>query len=145
MVNFGPLATEICWRVWGTPANFNGFRVLASLLQRRRSTEANQTLHNVWPSVSWDGTLFYAFRGLLPCYGILPGAKFTLHASNCLCALLYWQRYCTALQYWASAKLCGVEQMAPPIFGRAAITLAIAPRFVYDTRNMWGNAQRDGV
>jgi len=26
---------------WGIPANFNGFRVLASLLQRRRSTEAN--------------------------------------------------------------------------------------------------------
>jgi len=49
MVNFGPLAAEICWRVWGTPANFNDFRVLASLLQRRRSMEANQTLHNVWP------------------------------------------------------------------------------------------------
>jgi len=32
MVNFGPLAAEICWRVWGTPANFNGFRVLAALL-----------------------------------------------------------------------------------------------------------------
>ena len=50
MVNFGPLAAEIRWRVWGTPANFNGFRVLASLLQRRRSTEVNQTLHYVWPS-----------------------------------------------------------------------------------------------
>jgi len=22
---------KICWRVWGTPANFNGFRVLATL------------------------------------------------------------------------------------------------------------------
>jgi len=32
MVNFGLLATEIRWRVWGTPANFNGFRVLAALL-----------------------------------------------------------------------------------------------------------------
>jgi len=31
MVNFGPPAAEICWRVWGTPA-FNGFRVLAALL-----------------------------------------------------------------------------------------------------------------
>ena len=28
MVNIGPLTAEICWRVWGTPANFNGFRVL---------------------------------------------------------------------------------------------------------------------
>jgi len=46
----GPLTAEIWWRVWGTPANFNRFRVLASLLQRRRSTEANQTLHDVWPS-----------------------------------------------------------------------------------------------
>jgi len=32
MVNFGPLAAEICWQVWGTPANFNGFRILAALL-----------------------------------------------------------------------------------------------------------------
>jgi len=49
MVNFSLLADEIVSLVWGTPANFNGFRVLASLLQRRRSTEANQILHNVWP------------------------------------------------------------------------------------------------
>jgi len=33
-----------------------------------------------------------------------------------------WQRYCTVLQQWASAKLCGVEQRAPPIFGRATIS-----------------------
>jgi len=32
MVNFGLLTAEICWRVWGTPAKFNGFRVLAALL-----------------------------------------------------------------------------------------------------------------
>ena len=50
IANFGPLTGEICWRVWGTPANFNGFRILASLLQRCRSPEANQTLHDVWPS-----------------------------------------------------------------------------------------------
>jgi len=36
MVNFGPLTAEICWRVWGTPANFNGFRVLATLLHGSR-------------------------------------------------------------------------------------------------------------
>jgi len=65
MVNFGPQAAEIGLVVWGTPANFNGFRALG--------------------------------------------------------------RYCTALQYWASAKLCGVEQRVPPIFGRAAITLGIGP------------------
>jgi len=32
MANFGPLATEINPVVWGTPANFNGFRILAALL-----------------------------------------------------------------------------------------------------------------
>jgi len=48
MVNFGPLAAEIGLPVWGTPANFNGFRVLASLLHRRRSREVNQTLHDIW-------------------------------------------------------------------------------------------------
>jgi len=38
-----------------------------------------------------------------------------------------WQHYYMALQYWASAKLGGVEQRAPPIFDRAAITLGIGP------------------
>ena len=65
MVNVGLLAAKIVSLVWGTPANFNGFRVLAALLH---------------------GTLV-----------------------------------------WASAKLCGVEQRASPIFGRAAITLGIGP------------------
>jgi len=33
MVNFSVLTAEISWRVWGTPANFNGLRVLTALLQ----------------------------------------------------------------------------------------------------------------
>ena len=79
MMNFGPLAAEIGLPVWGTSANFNGFRVLPSLLQRRRSPEANQTLHDVWPS---PGLLHYIhFRGLLPPNRTLPGAKFTLRQS----------------------------------------------------------------
>jgi len=31
-VNFDLLTAEISWRVWGTPANFNGFRILAVFL-----------------------------------------------------------------------------------------------------------------
>jgi len=46
-VNFSLLAAEIISLVWGTPGNFSGFRVSTSLQQRRRSTEANQTFHNV--------------------------------------------------------------------------------------------------
>jgi len=60
-----PLAAEIVSLVWRTPANFNGFRVLAALLRGRPQ--------------------------------------------------------------WASAKLYGVEQRAPPIFDRAAITLGTGP------------------
>ena len=30
--NFGPLTAEIGWPVWGTPAHFNWFRILAALL-----------------------------------------------------------------------------------------------------------------
>jgi len=58
MVNFGLLAAEICWRVWGTPANFNGCHVLLSLPQRRRSPQANQTLHDAWPS---PGLIHYIY------------------------------------------------------------------------------------
>jgi len=38
MVDFGSLAAEICWRVWGTPANFNGFHVLAAFTARHSSS-----------------------------------------------------------------------------------------------------------
>jgi len=64
MVNFGPLPAEIVLIVWGTPANFNWFRVLAALLH-------------------------------------------------------------------GMAKLCGVEQRAPPMFSRATITLGIGPHSSY--------------
>ena len=63
MVNFGPLSAKIGSGVWGTPANFNGFYVLAALLH------GNQVV--------------------------------------------------------SVAKLCGVEQRAPPVFDRATITMGI--------------------
>ena len=44
MVNFGPRVAEISSVVWGTQSNFNGFRVLASLLHGIRAVGANQTL-----------------------------------------------------------------------------------------------------
>ena len=44
MVNIGPLTAEICWRVWGTPANFNWFRVLAALLHGTVVVCVSQTL-----------------------------------------------------------------------------------------------------
>ena len=106
MANFGPVMADIGWRVWSTPANFNGFRVLASLLQRRRSPETNQTLHGVWPS---PGVLhyIYIFWGLLPSDGILPGAKLTLRPSV---AFSYIDSI--TARHWSTGRQpnCGVVQ-----------------------------------
>jgi len=44
MANFGPLAAEIGLPVWGTPANFNGFRVLAALLLGSQVLGISRTL-----------------------------------------------------------------------------------------------------
>jgi len=42
--NFGPLAAETGSRVCGTPASFNGFRVLAALLHGTLLVGVSQTL-----------------------------------------------------------------------------------------------------
>jgi len=44
MMHFGPIMAENCWRVWGTPANFNGFRVSAALLHGTPAVSVPQTL-----------------------------------------------------------------------------------------------------
>jgi len=44
MVNFDPLTAEIRWRVWGIPANFNGYRVFAALLHGTLVVGVSQTL-----------------------------------------------------------------------------------------------------
>jgi len=42
MVNFGPLTAEIGSGAWGTPVNFNGFRVLAALLHGSQVSSEHQ-------------------------------------------------------------------------------------------------------
>jgi len=46
MVNFGPLAAEIDPVVWGTPANFNRFRILGVLLHGSQVVGVSQTLRH---------------------------------------------------------------------------------------------------
>ena len=69
-------------------------------------------------------TLYIHFRGLLPPDGILPRAKFTLRPSL---AFSYISSVTARQSSSGSAKLCGIELRAPPIFDRAAITLGIGP------------------
>ena len=49
----------------------------------------------------------YIFGGSCPWRNF---ARCKIHFSSKSCVLLYWQRYCTALQQRASAILCGVVQ-----------------------------------
>jgi len=44
MVNFGILAAEIVSGVWGTPATFDGFRVLAALLHGSQVVNVSHTM-----------------------------------------------------------------------------------------------------
>jgi len=107
MANFGPLTAELGSGVWGTPANFNGFRVLPSLLQRRRPVEANQTLQDVSPSPRLVHHILYISAALARWRDF---ARCKIHFTFNSCILLHWQRYCTALHQRAWAKLCGVVQ-----------------------------------
>ena len=134
MANFGPLTAEICWRVWGTQANFNGFRILASLLQRRRSTEANQTLHGVWPS---PGLVDYIYISGGSCSlaefcQVQNSLYVQVLPSPILAALLHGTPAAGVSQTLRHSTRNGITELlqrAPPIFGRAAITLGIGPHF----------------
>ena len=90
---------EIVLLVWGTPANFKGFCVLASLLQQCRSMEVNQTLYDLWPCPM----LVHCIYILGLCYPLTEFATCKIHFASNFCILRYWQRYCTALQQLASA------------------------------------------
>jgi len=130
MVNFGPLAAEIGPVVCGTPANFNGFRALASLLQRRRSTEANQTLHDVWLS---PGLVHYIYI-----FGDCSSLAEICHVQYSLCVQVLRSPILVALLHGTPAAgvsqplrrgtgngITELSQRAPPIFCWAAITLGI--------------------
>jgi len=58
-------------------------------------------------AVSCAGTLYIHFRGLFPWQNF---AKCRIHFASKSCILVYWQRYCTALQQHSSTKLCGMVQ-----------------------------------
>jgi len=80
MVHFSLLMAETSWRIWGTPANLNGFSVLAlhyctycTDVTQRRSTKLCTMFGCL---LTWYA--IHIFLGPLPPNGILPGAKFTL-------------------------------------------------------------------
>ena len=132
MANFGPLAAEIGYGVWGTPANFNGFHTLPSLLQWRSSSEANQTLQDVWPS---PALVHY----ICTVRGSCPLTEF-YHVQNSLCVQVLRSPMLAALLHGTSATdvsqalQCGtrngiteLSQMAP-LIRLGTIMMGIGPR-----------------
>jgi len=126
MVNVSPLAAEIGPVVWGHPCEFQRVSRLGSVSARLSSSgrQLNFAALN---------------RGAPPIFvraaitlDIGPHSLYSLYYIHCVANFNGFRFLVTLLhgtQYWASAKLCGVEQRAPPIFGRAVITLGIGPHF----------------
>jgi len=124
------IPSEICWGVWGTPANFNRFRILASLLHRRRSTEVNHALHDVWPFPGLVHCTFWGGSCPLTEFWQLQNSLPQVLRSPILAAILHGTRAVSVSQsLWHGTRsgITELSQRAPPIFGRAAITLGIGP------------------
>jgi len=119
----GPLTAEICSGVCCTPANFNGFRVLAWLLQRRRSPEANKTLHDAWPSPALVHYI-YIFGGSCPLTEFCQ-LQYSLCVqvlrSRILAALPHSTRAAavshTVLWHGRRNGITELSQMKPPLLG----------------------------
>ena len=94
MVNFGPLAAEICWRVWGTPANFNGFCVLAALLHGTLVLGVSETLRR-WTEGTTYIRLYSAGR---------PSR--CPHSSFAVFSVIVDPNFCRVLVRFTPALLC---------------------------------------
>jgi len=80
MANVGTRMAEICLPVWGTPANFNQFRVC--FVTAAMSLTGGQPNFARFLVISWAGTLYIHWGGEnLPPDIILSRAKFTLRPS----------------------------------------------------------------
>jgi len=92
MVNFGPLATYRFTSL-GHPCKFQRVSHLGSVTAATSFTGGQPNFARCLP-VSWAGTLHIHFRGFLPRYGILRGAKFTLHPLSLALS------YCGSVTTW---------------------------------------------
>jgi len=134
MANFSPVTAEIGSDVWGTQANFNGFRV-----SRPAFVTAATSLTEGQPNCMMFGRLLgwytiYTFPGALALDGILPGAIFTLSPSLAFCHIgNVTARHSSScgrqpnFAAWYKQWSYGTFAEATPIFSWAAITLGIVP------------------
>jgi len=78
VANVGPLTAEIGLPVWAPQQILTDFASWLCYCSERRSTEANQTLHDLWSS---PGLVHYY---IIHFWGLLPLTEFW-HVQNSLC------------------------------------------------------------
>jgi len=130
------------WDRFGSLGHPSKFQRVSSLgfVTAPTSLDGRQPNFARYSAVFWVGTVYIHFLGLLSPGRILPRAKIDFASKSRV--LLYWKRYCTALEQWAWAKLCRVVQGmelrtfcsssfstegASKNIPRAALTLATGP------------------
>ena len=124
-----------------TPANFNTFSVLASSLRWRRSTDVNQTLHDVWP---WSGLVhcIYIFGDSCPLMEfcqVQNSLCIQILCSPILAALLDSTRAVAWYKQWNYGAFAPryFQQRAPPIFRGCPSRLAYAHILVEQVIHGW--------
>jgi len=104
--------------------------MLPSLLQRCHSPEANKTLHDVWPSPGLVHCIYGGSCSLTEFCPVQNSLYVQVLHSSILAALLHSTPAAGVSQTLRCGSRNGITedlQRAPPIFGRAAITLGIGP------------------
>jgi len=110
-----PTSAEIVSLVWGTPANFNGFRVLAALLNGTLVVSVSQTLRFLR---GWTGGATY-IRQSGHHVGHWP--TFLVIVTSSISAACIWNNEGAVGCFWSLFR----------------------PIYLFETR-IWANAQRDG-
>ena len=130
---YGELRPANGWDRFGStghPSKFQRVSRLALVTAATSLTGGQPNLHDVWPS---PGLVYYVYilGALAPWWNFVSCKS---HFASKSCVLQYWQHYCTPAvgvsQSLRRGKRNGIMkllQRAPPIFGRAAITLGIGP------------------
>jgi len=110
---YGKLRPTNGWDWFGSlghPSKFRWFCVLPSLLQRRRLPEANQTLHDLWPSPVLVHYI-YIFGGSFAYIGSVTARHFSsVHQPTLRCH--------------TRNGIMELSQRVPPVFGRVHLASA---------------------
>ena len=112
------LAAETVSNLFGAPVQtstgFASWLRCSDVAHRRLQPNFARCMAVSWAATSYTG---YTFSVALAPWRNIATCK--IHFTSKSCVVLYWQRYCTALQQTASAKICAVVQgMELPNFRR---------------------------